>query len=413
MNPNDKPNSTTDAQRRAAIEIARQKVLSSLERDPNNYFDAEAEKAKKDVKHIVKEASSTNSQVINEQAETYNKTYSDKQSTQKIDDNSWKKYHSAWQNYYQKYYENYYTSAVKQTARKIREQPSASVQQNKDQIRVAQPTVEDEEETKKRAFKELRQKIRNRADKSVKKFRKSRHFIPILAGLLVVLVFVFLQYNRFFAAIVKAYVIPGNSDVNSITEIDPTLSTSVSGDPKLIIPKINIEVPIVFGLGNDHASQQSGMSRGVTHFAIPGANSVPGQVGNTVLSGHSSNDVFEGGNFKFIFAQLDKLENGDIIYINYEGVRYTYVVSKKETVWPNEVQKLIYETDKPVLTLITCMPLGSAKYRLLVTAEQINPSSEHAKPADTVSDTKDEPESMPSNSPTIIERIINFFTGNN
>lgn len=91
---------------------------------------------------------------------------------------------------------------------------------------------------------------------------------------------------------------------------------------------------------------------------IPGASSHPGQVGNTVLSGHSSNDVFAAGDYKFIFMQLDKLEIGDTIYANYEGVRYTYIVTGKEEVLPSQVDKLIYPTDKPVMTLITCTPLA-------------------------------------------------------
>src|SRR5206468_715109 len=102
--------------------------------------------------------------------------------------------------------------------------------------------------------------------------------------------------------------------------------------------------------------------------AVPGADSVPGQVGNTVFSGHSSNDLFEAGDYKFIFAQLDKLQNGDTIYVNYNSVRYTYTVMKEQVVKPDNVQALYGYTDKPYLTLITCTPLGTSQNRLLVTA---------------------------------------------
>ena len=52
------------------------------------------------------------------------------------------------------------------------------------------------------------------------------------------------------------------------------------------------------------------MESGVAWFGIAGANAKPGQVGNSVLSGHSSNDILEGGSYKFIFAKLDQLASG-------------------------------------------------------------------------------------------------------
>lgn len=72
---------------------------------------------------------------------------------------------------------------------------------------------------------------------------------------------------------------------------------------------------------------------------------------------------------------------------------------------PAEVGKLIYDTDKPVLTLITCTPLGTAINRLLITAEQIspNPTAAEAAPEQSASD---EPVVMPGNSPTFLERVF-------
>jgi len=94
-----------------------------------------------------------------------------------------------------------------------------------------------------------------------------------------------------------------------------------------------------------------------------------------------------------------------MIYINYEGKRYSYTVTKKEVVKPTEVQKLIYPTEKPVLTLITCTPLGTALNRLLVTAEQVSPDPSAAQPAPAGSSSSSSTE-MPGNSPTFLERIF-------
>jgi sortase A len=220
-----------------------------------------------------------------------------------------------------------------------------------------------------------------------------------------VLIFVFLQYNRVFIATVNAYVSPGAIDPQNIV-IDPTGDTNVSADPRLVIPKINVDVPVVYDIGPDYNSQMAAMEKGVAHFGIPGANSRPGELGNTVLSGHSSNDLFDGGDYKFIFAQLDKLNTGDTIYANYGGVRYTYVVTKKEVVKPTEVSKLVYPTTKPVLTLITCTPLGTSQNRLLVTAEQVSPDPAKAAAAPVDSGAADSDAAIPGNSPTLFERLF-------
>ena len=154
-----------------------------------------------------------------------------------------------------------------------------------------------------------------------------------------------------------AYVSPGNIDPQNIV-IDPNTVIAVGPEPRLIIPKINVDVPVLYDVGSDFDSQMAAMSKGVAHFAIPGASSHPGQIGNTVIAGHSSNDLLDSGDYKFIFAQLDKLVVGDTIYANYGSKRYTYTVTNKEVVKPNQVDKLTYATTKPILTLITCTPVG-------------------------------------------------------
>ena len=299
----------------------------------------------------------------------------------------WQQYHEQWQNYYKQYYERYYVGHLHQ-----------AIEQ---QTKVAQTPKEQQNEE----VRKLREKIVNNAKESAQKARKSRHFIPIASAGLVVLAVVFLQYNQILFANVQAYVSPGAIDPQNIV-VDPTANVKVGPEQKLIIPKINVDVPVIYGVNYDHDSQMTAMEKGVSHFSIPGANSVPGQVGNTVLSGHSSNDLFDPGDFKFIFAQLDKLQNGDTIFINYNSTRYSYVVTKKEVVMPNQVDKLTYATDKPVLTLITCTPLGTAQKRLLVTAEQVSPDPTKATAADTSQSNNGNSATMTGNGPSALERLF-------
>lgn len=329
----------------------------------------------------------------------------------------WEAYHSAWQTYYQKYYEAYYAHQITAQATRTalfsqgNNQPSgaqvlAGGQGGAQSQGTQSHSLEDPESiTKDRALFELRQKLLSKVRARATKIRKSRHFVPIVAAGAVMGVFLFLQYNQVLFATVNAYVSPGAIDPQNIV-IDPSADTKVSSDPRLIIPKINVDVPVLYDVGSDYDSQMAAMAKGVAHFSIPGANAHPGEVGNTVLSGHSSNDLFDGGDYKFIFAQLEKLENGDTLYANYNGTRYTYVVTKKEVVKPTEVSKLVYSTTKPVMTLITCTPLGTSTNRLLVTAEQVSPDPATATASSTSSASTDASTIPGGSSPTLLEKLF-------
>lgn len=297
-----------------------------------------------------------------------------------------KQYHSQWQNYYQKYYERYYVGKLHEA---IDEHDNAK----------KSPSQKDVV-----AREELKQKIIDNAKIGAKKARKSRHFIPIVSAVLVVLLVTFLQYNQIIFANVQAYVSPGAIDPQNII-VDPG-NLSVPPGSKLIIPKINVDVPIIDNVSDKYADLMSAMQKGVAHFAIPGANSEPGQLGNTVFSGHSSNDLFDPGDYKFIFVQLDNLQIGDTIYVNYNSIRYTYTVTSKQVVAPTDVQALLGHNDKPYITLITCTPVGTALHRLLVTAEQVSPDPSQAKTQSAATSGGSTGTKMPGQDPTVLERLF-------
>ena len=326
----------------------------------------------------------------------YDRTHTDHVNPQA---DQWKEYHSAWQNYYQKYYENYYTQQPATAAAA----PAAGGHYFSNQ-----PT--DEEETAEelsndQALFELRQKLLGRVQESAHKIRRSKHFIPITAAIIVVLFFAFLQYNQILVGTVAAYVSPGNVDPQNIV-VDPNTDVQVGPDPELIIPKINVDVPVIYNVGSDYDSQMAAMQKGVAYFGIPGANSHPGEVGNTAIAGHSSNDLFDQGDYKFIFAQLEKLAPGDSIYANYNSIRYSYVVTKLQVVGPNDASALVYPTTKPILTLITCTPLGTSQNRLLVVAEQVSPDPTAATAAPSGSGQASSATNIPGDTPTFLEKLF-------
>lgn len=331
----------------------------------------------------------------------YERTHSD--NPQPILD-QWKQYHSAWQTYYQKYYEGYYTHHLHNAKKELDAQQTVAAPTHNYFAHTTDAEATAESLTKDEALFDLRQKLLARVSQSAQKVRKSRHFMPITAAVLVVLVFLFLQYNRPIISNVVAYVSPGNIDPQNII-IDPSTDLTVAPEPRIIIPKINVDAPVIYGVGNDYDSQMAAMEKGVAQFAIPGANSRPGQIGNTVLSGHSSNDLLEPGDYKFIFVQLEKLQIGDSVYLNYQSKRYTYIITKKEVVEPSEVSKLVYPTDKPMLTLITCTPIGTALRRLLVTAEQVSPDPAASAAQPTV-DSNAPTTEIPGSSATFLDRLF-------
>ena len=286
----------------------------------------------------------------------------------------WQKYHSDWQNYYQKYYSEYYAKAAQKYLET--EKSKLSAQTASTNAYLTQDSIARTEASAKQVEVSLRERIREKANSSFKLSKRHKQFVPIFAGVFSVLFVLFLQYNRLIFAPIMAYIAPGNTKDTGITAIDPTVSEAPTADPRLLIPKLNVDVPVFFNISNDTATINNAMNHGVAQFKIPGADAMPGQIGNLVISGHSAGDIYSNNQYKFIFSGLERLVDGDLIYVNYNSVRYTYKVYKRETVEPTNVAALVYKVDKPILTLITCTPLGSDRYRLLVMAEQINPSYE-------------------------------------
>lgn len=101
-----------------------------------------------------------------------------------------------------------------------------------------------------------------------------------------------------------------------------------------------------------------------------GANAVPGP--SAVFAAQLSNDAARGRTM-FVFAQNEKLTKDDVIYMNYNGTRHIQSNVHRGCALPSEVSKAFQlNTDKPMLTLISCVPLGTPKSDL-VFAEQISP----------------------------------------
>jgi len=336
----------------------------------------------------------------------------------------WQKYHSAWQNYYQKYYGEYYGKAAREyVARekmKIERSQLERERKEKQAINFTNPSPivstfseKDSEEIQ----NDFREKIRHKAEERASKIKRSKHFIPLIIGGIVLMIGICFQYNQVIASHIVAYMSPGNSEVSEITTIDPTLSVKTHDKPYLMIPKLNIEVPVIFGVKNDVKSMNVAMDNGVANFVIPGASAKPGEIGNFVVSGHSAGNIYQRSNYKFIFSGLTRMEEGDLIYMDYDNVRYAYRMTGSKTVKPTDVAALRKITSdnegKPMITLITCVPLGTSRERLLVYGEQITPSYDGAgeQSTDSQDDGKSEKTEMPANHDAPLDGLWKWLTG--
>jgi len=261
--------------------------------------------------------------------------------------------------------------------------------------------------TRPKSVSELKKSITSSVQKQTKaKLTRRQHLQSMAFGIgmgsIVLLVLMFGFFNERFIA---PFITP-NRDV-SATPLILDGNTAVGKESKLIIPKINVEVPVVYDVDTiAEAAIQKGLERGVVHYATTPN---PGEKGNAVIFGHSSNNLLNSGNYKFAFVLLSRLEKDDTFYIEKDGTRYVYKVFDKKIVKPNEVSALnAIEGKTAVVTLITCDPPGTAINRLLVIGEQVSPDPTGNKDS-TALETDQTPAVLAGNAESLWHRITNWI----
>lgn len=222
-------------------------------------------------------------------------------------------------------------------------------------------------------------------------------------GLLMLFILMFGFFNQ---RVIAPFITPSKTVSSTPIILDPD-SPVVGTDPKLIIPKINVELPIVTDVQTvDESAVQDGLEEGVVHYATT---SLPGEKGNGAIFGHSSNNILNRGNYKFAFVLLSRLESGDTFYIEYEGTRYVYKIFDKQIVKPTDTYVLNDVSGKTsTFTLITCDPPGTDTNRLVVWGEQVSPNP-NDNSASTAVKTDDTPPVLASNSPSLWSRITGWI----
>ena len=124
----------------------------------------------------------------------------------------------------------------------------------------------------------------------------------------------------------------------------------------LVMPSIGISYDVFWGTGDNVLAKGVGMYES-------DVTTTPDQKGHTVLSGHRDS----------VFRPVGELQDGDSIYVQYQGQDYEYKINKT---WITDAQdqNVIINKDEPTLTLTTCYPfefIGDAPDRYIIQAEYV------------------------------------------
>jgi sortase A len=148
-----------------------------------------------------------------------------------------------------------------------------------------------------------------------------------------------------------------------------------AGDPifRLMIPKIDLndgkgyivvegvdEETLKLGPGHYPNCRRGFLEPLCTEF--PAA--WPGMKGRVILSGHRTT-------FKAPFMDIDRLDNGDKIFVETKWGKFTYEVYQQSVVAPTDPAIIVQKDNVRELVLTTCNPKFSAAQRLITYARQV------------------------------------------
>lgn len=125
------------------------------------------------------------------------------------------------------------------------------------------------------------------------------------------------------------------------------------------IPILELEMPVYLGASSKHMSDGAAL---LSQTSIP----MGGINTNAVIAGHRG---WRGASY---FRYIDKLQPGDEVIITNLWEELHYEVSEIQIIQPNEVDKILIQPDRELVTLLTCHPYASGgRQRYLVICERI------------------------------------------
>ena len=252
---------------------------------------------------------------------------------------------------------------------------------------------------------------KRRTSSMIRKIRSHKHWYNAKIVVGTVLVFVLLFNSQWFISQI-IYLLPKSNTPSPTAPVQPAPPQApaeaevVGPKNEIIIPKIGVTAPIIYTNTNNEPDVLVSLRDGVVHY-FGTAN--PGEAGNAVFFGHSSNDWWEAGDYKFIFVLLEKISPGDTYDIHYNSRKYSYLVTETKVVEANDLS-VLNQTAEPISTIITCTPPGTSWRRFVVVAKQVAPVAA-SPPAVSQPQKAAVQSSLPSAAPSIWDQIGSFFGG--
>lgn len=139
------------------------------------------------------------------------------------------------------------------------------------------------------------------------------------------------------------------------------LETDVIG--VLSIPAMEEELPVYLGATQDN------LAKGV---AVLGQTSMPvsGENTNCVIAGH------RGYKGKPVFREIERLQPGDRVYLSTCWEELEYQVEEVAVIEPDDIDAVLIQPDRQMLTLITCHPYTVGTQRYVVYCTRIQSEQE-------------------------------------
>lgn len=137
------------------------------------------------------------------------------------------------------------------------------------------------------------------------------------------------------------------------------------------IPSLKVNVPVSESLSMKDQDVLNTLATGVAIYP----NGVhPGENGNVFIAGHSTGEPWKGP-YRFAFMNINKLKANDSIIVDYNGNRYTYVITDSRIINPQDTHFIESSGTTPTLSLMACWPLWTAKNRMIIESKlvAINP----------------------------------------
>lgn len=90
-----------------------------------------------------------------------------------------------------------------------------------------------------------------------------------------------------------------------------------------------------------------------------------------VLFGHSSGYAWDDSPYKIVLRQIDRLQTGDRIYINFQEKGYVYQVARQAIIPATQDVRILDNPDSDEMALYTCWPPDRTQERFVVYAHPL------------------------------------------